>query len=163
MQNNEIIVKRAKVRIATMQAQPIIGFLNLFSGKKRYKIKVGYNIKDEESLKLVNLPDDVLIGWFAHELGHVLDYRQYSNLQMLGFGIRYLFSNKHRKQVEHDADYIAIAHGFENEILALKQYILKNKLINEAYKNQIKDFYLPPKEVKVCAKDKELMKPYLDL
>lgn len=146
-----------------MQAQPIIGFLNLFSGKKRYKIKVGYNIKDEESLKLVNLPDDVLIGWFAHELGHVLDYRQYSNLQMLGFGIRYLFSNKHRKQVEHDADYIAIAHGFENEILALKQYILKNKLINEAYKNQIKDFYLPPKEVKVCAKDKELMKPYLDL
>ncbi len=146
-----------------MQAQPVLSFSRFINGTKSYRIKLGFHVRDQEELRIVDLEDDVLIGWFAHELGHVLDYQRHSNLGMIAYGLRYLTSAKYRKKVEHDADYIAISKGFQEQIIATKKFIMEHQLIDDRYKDKMKRYYLPEDQVLVCAKDKMLMEPYLDL
>lgn len=163
LHNFEINLVQKPIRASTMQAQPIITIGSIFKGVKRYRIKLAKHVRDEEKLPIADLDKDVLVGWFAHELGHLMDYQQYSNLQMIGYGVKYLLSAKQRKIIEHDADYIAIAHGFHEEILATKKFILDHELIEEDYKEKIKRFYLPEADVLMCSEDKKLMEPYLNL
>lgn len=159
----DIILRRRKLTSATMMAQPDISIFRLFGHTNRYVIFLGYHIRDKEDLIIAKVPETVLRGWFAHEFAHLVDYRQYSNIKMVFFGLKYLFSAKFRKKVEHDADYIAIKYGFFDEILATKDYILNHELIEEKYKRKIKKYYLPREKVLICANDKSPLKPYLHL
>lgn len=159
----EIMVTKVKVKSSTMQAQPIISLKSIFTGVKRYRIKVNEHIRDHEELKITDVPDDVLKGWFAHELGHVVDYKKYSNVKMIFFGIKYLLLKKFKKKVEHDADYIAISHGFYDEILATKRFIIEHNLIGDKYKNKIIKYYLPEEDVLLCSQDESILEPYIDL
>ncbi|MDX1652291.1 MAG: hypothetical protein R3277_07360 [Brumimicrobium sp.] len=159
----EIVVMKRRVKSSTMQAQPIISLKSVFTGVKKYRIKLNDHIRDHEELKITEVPDIVLKGWFAHELGHLVDYKQHSNFSMIIFGIKYLFSKKFKKKVEHDADYIAITFGYHQEILATKRYIIQHDLIGDKYKNKILKYYLPEEDVLLCSKDKTILKPYMDL
>ena len=159
----EITLVQKKIRASTMQAQPILKIGSFLKGVKRYRIKLAYHVRDEEQLPIDGLDEKVLIGWFAHELGHLMDYQQYSNFQMIRFGAKYLLSGKQRKIIEHNADYIAIAHGFHEEILATKKFILEHELIEEDYKAKMIRYYLPEGEVLICSEDKKLMEPFLNL
>lgn len=159
----EITLVMGRIKSSTMQAQPIISIKSIFTGVKRYRIKLNEHIRDHKELKVVDVPDNVLKGWFAHELGHVVDYKQHSNFQMIFFGIKYLLSKKFKKKVEHDADYIAITYGFHEEILATKRYIVDHDLIGDKYKDKILKYYLPEKDVMLCSQDKSILEPYLDL
>lgn len=159
----EIILNKGKIKSSTMQAQPIISFKSIFTGVKRYRIKLNEHIRDHEELCITDVPDDVLIGWFAHELGHVVDYKRHSNFSMIIFGIKYLLFKRFKKKVEHDADYIAITYGYHEEILATKRYIIEHDLIGEKYKNKILKYYLAEEDVMLCSEDKTILEPYLDL
>lgn len=159
----EITLVLGRIKSSTMQAQPIISLKSIFSGVKRYRIKLNKHIRDHEELKVIDVPDDVLKGWFAHELGHLVDYKQHSNFQMIIFGIKYLLSKKFKKKVEHDADYIAITYGYHEEILATKRYIVEHDLIGDKYKNKILKYYLPEEDVMLCSQDESILEPYLDL
>jgi len=159
----EITLVQQSIGNSTMQAQPIITLRSLFDGVKRYRINIGHHVRDEESLVLEKLPEPILIGWFAHELGHVMDYQQHSNLSMIRYGFKYYFSERFKKTVEHAADYIAIANGFQDEVLATKQFILGDERISPTYKSRIKRYYLPENQVMVCSEDKEMLEPYYNL
>ncbi|RRO20877.1 hypothetical protein [Flavobacteriaceae bacterium 14752] len=159
----EITVTQVKVKSSTMQAQPIISLKSVFTGVKRYRIKLNEHIRDHKELKITDVPDDVLKGWFAHELGHVVDYKRRSNFKMVVFGIKYLLFRKFKRKVEHDADYIAITHGFHKEILATKRFIIEHESIGNKYKNKILKYYLPEKDVLLCSQDKSILEPYFDL
>lgn len=159
----EIVLSKQKVKSSTMQAQPIITFKSIFTGVKRYRIKLNEHIRDHEELKIRDVPEEVLKGWFAHELGHVVDYKRHSNFQMIIFGIKYLLFKKFKKKVEYDADYIAITHGFHSQILATKRFIIDHDLIGEKYKKKILKYYLPEEDVLLCSEDKTILEPYLDL
>lgn len=159
----EITLIMGNIKSSTMQAQPVISLKSIFTGVKRYRIKLNKHIRDHKELKVNDVPTNVLKGWFAHELGHVVDYKRHSNFQMILFGLRYLFSKKFKKKVEHDADYIAITYGFQEEILATKKYIIEHNLINDRYKSKILKYYLPEKEVMLCSQDESILEPYIDL
>ena len=159
----EITLVQQNVDSSTMQAQPVITLRSLFTGIKRYRINISTHIRGDKSLKLASLSESVLTGWFAHEMGHVMDYQQYSNLEMVWYGAKYYFSNKFKRIVEHDADYIAIANGFHREIAVTKKFILEHNSISLDYKNRIKRYYLPEEDVLMCSKDKELLEPYMNL
>jgi len=159
----EIILSMGKIKSSTMQAQPMISLKSIFTGVKRYRIKLNRNIRDHKELEVVDVPKDVLKGWFAHELGHVVDYKQHSNLGMIIFGIRYLLVRKYKKKVEHDADYIAITYGYHKEILATKKFIVEHNLIGDKYKNKILKYYLPEADVLLCSEDKTILEPYINL
>lgn len=143
----DIVLEQNRVKGSTMQAQPIIGFNSLFNGVRKYKVKLGVYIKDSETARVADLPSDVLEGWFAHELGHLIDYEAYNNWQMIVYGLKYISSERFKKEVEHKADLYAIEHGFGQQIVAAKKFILGSPLFKEDYKNIIKKYYMPLQQV----------------
>lgn len=159
----EITLIKEELKNSTMQAQPIINIGNLFSGTKRYKVQLAETVRDAEELVIAEVPRDVLKGWFAHELGHIVDYEIRSNMSMIGYGLRYTFSKKFKRACEHQADSIAIEHGFHKEIIATKKYLLENELVSEAYKEKLRKFYMPIKGVRMCLQEKPPIKPDVGL
>jgi len=149
------------VKKSTMQAQPVITLKGFFSGIKTYRIQVAEFVRDSDSLKVEQVPCEVLKGWFAHELGHIVDYAPYSNFGMIGFGLKYITSDKFKREAEHRADQIAIDHDFHHEILATKNFILKNELLENAYKAKILKYYMSIEEVELCIEDKVPLEPKL--
>ena len=136
------------IKKSTMQAQP--RFASFFKRKenREYVILISRNIQIEgEHFTMEDIPSDVKVGWLGHELGHVMDYRERTNFGMLIFGIKYLFSSAHIKEVERTADTYAIAHGMGDYILKTKNFILDNASLSETYKERIRRLYISPEEV----------------
>lgn len=163
----QITIIQKSIGATTMQAQPVINFKNIWKGTKEYKIVVGEYLKDTD-IKLEEVPKDVLKGWFAHELGHVQDYKQHSNFGMIWYGIKYVTSGKFKKEVEHKADYIALKKGFKNYLLKTKRYILLSDIFSSKYLINMNKYYLPLDSVenyleeKVNKDDELISKMYHD-
>lgn len=139
---------KKKIKKSTMQAQPT--YASIFKSRKNraYVILISEKFHiEEEEFSILDVKDDVLIGWIGHELGHVMDYRDRSTLGMIYFGIKYLFSTTHIQEVERAADTYAVKHGMYQYILATKNFILNNTSISPKYKNRIKRLYMSPEEI----------------
>ena len=139
---------KTTIKKSTMQAQP--RFSKIFSGRKSRE----YLIFIKEKLELgniqtpiENLPEDVIIGWLGHELGHIVDYEIRTNSELVSFGINYLFSKKAIISAERTADRFAVEHGMKDYILKTKDFILNHADIPEKYKTRIKKYYLSTEEL----------------
>ncbi len=146
----ELTLAQKHIKSSTMQAQPIVSIKSLFTGVKKYQIKLAIYVKDSDELQVNDLPDEVLTGWFAHELGHVVDYEPRSNFGMIIYGLKYLYSHKFKHKAEHDADRYAVERGFATEIIATKRYILENDFLGESYKAIINRYYMSIEDVEMC-------------
>ncbi|MAN58689.1 MAG: hypothetical protein CMC08_02505 [Flavobacteriaceae bacterium] len=136
------------IQKTTMQAQPTWASFVKRRQHRSYIVLISRNIQiEEEHFSITDIPSDVVTGWLGHELGHVMDYRERSSLGMLIFGIKYLFSTAHIKEVERTADMFAISHGMGDYILKTKNFILDHVNISEKYKRRIRSFYMSPEEV----------------
>jgi len=136
------------IKKSTMQAQP--EFSSVFKSRKNRKYYIFINpiFKVENNiLRTVDLPSDVLIGWIGHELGHIMDYEQQSGFNLLRFGLGYTFSDSFIRKAERTADSFAVRHGMRDYILRTKNYILNHIDISETYKARIKKYYLSPDEI----------------
>lgn len=159
----DIRLVQKRIKASTMQAQPIVSLKSLFTGVKRYQIKLALYVKDSDQILVSDLPDDVLTGWFAHELGHIVDYEPRSNFGMIIYGLRYLFSDKFKRQAEHEADNIAVMNGFAAEIIATKRYILENDFLGDHYKSIITKYYMSIDDVGLCEDEHAPMEPKIEL
>lgn len=137
----EIFISETKFNGSTMQAQPRLSLTNFFGVKRQFKIEINRFVKTTD-LPVSELPETVLKGWFAHELGHIVDYQCRSNLDMVLFGIKYLISNKFKRRAEFAADQIAISYGMADEIIAMKKYLTESDFIHDDYKAKINKFYM---------------------
>lgn len=136
------------IKKSTMQAQPKWASFFKSRTNRGYIILISKKIQiEEEEFTIEDIPSDVIVGWLGHELGHVMDYRDRSAFGMLIFGLKYLFSEGHIKEVERAADTYAIQHGMGDYILETKNFILDHASISETYKNRIRSFYMSPEEV----------------
>jgi hypothetical protein len=144
------------IKKSTMQAQP--RFASFFKAKenREYVILISRKIQIEgEKFTMADIPSDVKVGWIGHELGHIIDYSGRTNVGMLIYGLKYLFSSAHIKEVERAADTYAIAHGMGKYILKTKNFILNNANLSEKYKHRIRNLYISPEEVmELINKDK---------
>lgn len=138
----KILLASTPLKGSTMQAQPVIRLQNLLGGIDTYRIRLATFVRDSKKLKVSELEDDVLTGWFAHELGHVVDYMAYSLTGMIGYGIKYALSQSFRREVEHRADEIAIEQGFQDYILKTKTFLFHHEMIDEKYRNKMKRYYM---------------------
>ncbi len=139
---------KENIKKSTMQAQP--RFASFFKSKKNreYMILISNNIQIEgKHFTIDDIPTDVVTGWLGHELGHIMDYRERTNVGLIILGIRYLFSAKSIKKIERTADTFAITHGMGEYILKTKNFILDNADLSERYKNRIRRLYISPEEV----------------
>ena len=136
------------IRKSVMQAQP--KFVTMFGSRKNrtYIIKISryFNLKGKH-IPIHDLPEDVLIGWIGHELGHILDYLKRSNWSLILFGIGYLTSKSFIISAERVADTYAVNQGLGEYILATKDFILHQAGMSEEYIRKIQKLYLPPEEI----------------
>jgi hypothetical protein len=139
---------KKNIKRSTMQAQPKFTKILSPRSKREYIIfiKKHFQLGDIDT-PIEELPEDILIGWLGHELGHIMDYETRSNTNLVGFGIKYLFSHKAIVNAERTADRFAIEHGMKDYILKTKDFILNHAEISEKYKTRIKKFYLSPEEL----------------
>ncbi|MEQ8239980.1 MAG: hypothetical protein RIA69_12250 [Cyclobacteriaceae bacterium] len=149
----EITLTKKRLETSTMQAQPLFSLRSLFGGARKYEIKLAKYVKDSNKILVADLPEDVLTGWFAHELGHLVDYEGYNGLEMLWYGLKYLFNDDFKRSAERNADMIAILRGFDQEIIASKEYILNNDFLGPKYQNQIKKYYMSIEDVRITVKN----------
>ncbi len=154
---------KTNIKKSFMQAQP--RFMDIFKNKKKraYYVMISESVTIEDEVFTVSeVPTDVLIGWIGHELGHIMDYRERSGINMVVFGIRYMFSKGFIKEAERAADTYAVNHGMGNYILATKDFILNHTSLSENYKNRIKRLYMSPEEIMVLVDELQKLEERLD-
>jgi hypothetical protein len=138
-------VFKKNIRGSVMQAQPVFRSLLKNRNKRRYRVNISALFRLTHTVTPIHqLPDDILIGWIGHELGHIMDYESRSNTGMVMFGYHYLRSGSYVKSVENVADTYAVNHGLGNYIIATKRFILDHAELPESYKNKISRLYLSP-------------------
>lgn len=147
-------LKHAQIRIfftrtvgPTMQARPPWYFLFIPKVERIYEIRISNNTENDKGIKISDLSEKVLKGWIAHELGHIMDYDRRSRWQLLNFVFGYLISPNFKVGAERTADLYALQHGFGDELVFTKQYILNHTDLSAAYKARILRYYLSPEEI----------------
>lgn len=136
---------KASIKTSVMQAQPVFATLLGKRKNRRYRINISKQFRLIHSqMPIEQIPDDVMIGWIGHELGHILDYEGRSNTGMIRFGYRYYFHSSYVKQAEMVADSLAVERGMGNYIVATKRFILDHAELPQAYKDKIRKLYLSP-------------------
>ena len=153
----EFIIKK-NIKKSTMQARPT--FDSFFKPKEKRKflilISKKFKISDKE-FSTLDIPDDIFIGWIGHELGHIMDYQDRSKLNLIWFGLKYLFSENHIVEAERAADSFAVRHKMESYILKTKNFILNHAEISEVYKERMRKYYLSPEEIMFLVEDRDKM------
>jgi len=146
---------KSDIKKSTMQAQPDFKSLFKTRSKREYFIFISEKFKiSGKEFKTVNVPSEVLTGWIGHELGHILDYENRSTFNLIWFGIRYLYLEKHIVEAERAADTFAVNQGMEDYILKTKNFILNHADIDQDYKKRIKRYYLSPEEIMEIVQDR---------
>ena len=142
------------IKKSVMLAQPALGTLLGPSAGRAYVIKISRYFKDEShALPIEQIPQEVLIGWIGHELGHVMDYLERSVWEMAKFGLGYLFSRRYLMQAERTADLFAISHGLGEKIVATKNFILDHAHLPARYKEKIRRLYVSPEETLILIEE----------
>jgi len=138
-------VFKTNIKTSVMQAQPVFTTLLLKRKNRRYRINISAQFKlINAQIPIQQIPDEVMIGWIGHELGHILDYERRSNTAMVSFGIGYYFSSAYVKGAERMADTYAVERGLGKYIIATKRFILDHAELPQAYKDKIARLYLSP-------------------
>jgi len=148
---------KKNIKKSTMQAQPTFGSFFKRKGKRSYNIFISETVKiSGDTYYTKDMPKDVITGWIGHELGHVMDYKNRSNSNLIWFGIKYLLSDNHIAEAERAADTYAVRSGMEKYILITKEFILNQADIDESYIARIKKYYLSPEEIMEIVNQRDL-------
>ncbi|RYY19226.1 MAG: hypothetical protein EOO04_22455 [Chitinophagaceae bacterium] len=141
-------VFKKKLRGSVMQAQPLFTSLLRHRTKRSYQINISALFRLTHTVTPIHqLPDEIMIGWIGHELGHIMDYESRSNRGLVVFGYQYLRSGNYVKKVEVIADTYAVNHGLGSYIIATKRFILDHAELPQAYKEKISRLYLSPDDI----------------
>lgn len=155
LHSHHFYLEQLSLKSYTMRAIPGFNLALLRRATRHYKVQVSNHLQLRRYVNMEELPEAVLIGWYAHELGHIMDYHGRSTMNLLGFLIQYLLVPSYRKGAERRADLFAIDHGFGEELMATKRYILEQSKLPKRYKNRIKRYYLSPTELEEILQQKE--------
>jgi hypothetical protein len=138
-------VFKKKIKSSVMQAQPVFSSLLQNKKKRQYRVNISSQFRlIHYHMPILQIPDDVMIGWIGHELGHILDYERMSNASMVSFGYNYVFYPSFVKEAERIADSLAVERGMGHYILSTKHFILDHAELPRRYKKKIAKLYLSP-------------------
>jgi hypothetical protein len=141
-------VFRQRIKSSVMQAQPVFGTILKSRSKRAYRINISALFRlTHTAVPIHQLPDEIMIGWIGHELGHIMDYEHRSNLGLVRFGLGYVTSAAYVKKAEQRADGYAVQRGLGQYLIATKRFILDHAELPQAYKDKIARLYVSPDEI----------------
>ncbi len=146
LESVNIRFKEKKLK-TTMAARPSL--FSVFRMKKNrvYYIYINNDKKNPNSLLLKELPSNAQVGVIGHEYAHILDYQSKSNLQLVGYGFKYVFSKKFKKKLENNIDEITISRGLGWQVYNFSSFVFNDSSVTSKYKAYKKKFYYTPSEI----------------
>lgn len=118
-----------------MMAQPTYSTLFLSKEKRAYVIFITY--KEPFITFIRAMPESILRGWFAHELSHIVSYRNMSSFGLLLFGLRYSLDRKFRFFVEQETNMFCYERGFAEEIRKGYKMVQDSEGLPQWYKENL--------------------------
>jgi len=138
-----ITIRRKKIG-TLMAALPTPNFLFRRKENRRYVIFITDHPQMNAGPIYNSMSNKAMIGVLGHELSHILSYSTKNNLELIWFGIEYVFN---RKNIEADTDIIAISKGFGNELIKYNDYIHNSPHTNSKYLKIKNKYYLTTTEI----------------
>lgn len=142
-----VYLRKLSMKRSTMRAQPVMNLSFFRRATRHYRVDFSDHLEVTRHVCVQELPKEVIIGWFAHELGHIIDYLNRPVMGMISFGLGYALWSKYMREAERRADTIAVNHGFGQEILATKEYLMEHTTLPPHYKSRLRKFYLSADEI----------------
>jgi hypothetical protein len=142
-----IYLRRLAMKYSTMRAQPVLNRAFFHRASRHYRVDFSSHIEVTEHIRIHEAPREVVIGWFAHELGHIVDYLHRPWRGMIAFGLGYALWSKYMREAERRADSIAVNHGFGSEIVATKHFLMQHATLPPHYRQRLLKYYLSADEI----------------
>ena len=150
LHDKKIRLKYGKAK-TTMTSRPRILSVFRKRHKRSYKITIGSK-EGYKPAQLVNTaPFNALVGVLGHELAHVLDYSDKSGWKVTWMGVKYVFSKKYRRRMEHYTDSLAMSTGLHWQVYHYSHYVVNDADIDDDYRAYKLDIYLSPEQVRDLA------------
>jgi hypothetical protein len=147
LRDRPIYLRKLPMQYSTMRAQPVLNWQFISRATRHYRVDFSNHLEITEYVKMRELPDEVIVGWFAHELGHIVDYLDRPLRGMIAFGLGYALWSRYMRKAEKRADSIAVDHGFGAEILATKRFLMDNAALPPHYRQRLEKYYLSADEI----------------
>lgn len=122
---NRCITFRFRKRKTPLSSRPRL--FSLFKRKQNRKYVITISTKTTSRLEPIlfkNLPYNAQIGVLGHEIGHIVEYNQKKNLQIVGLAFK-LLNSKYVNSFEFNTDRIAIKHGLGYPLYDWSSYVRK--------------------------------------
>ena len=136
-----------KLNSINSTARTTVTFFSLFRKmNKQFVIYINDDIQ-QTGMLLCQAPFDAQVAAIAHELAHVVDFKNRNFLGMARWGSHYLFE-KDISKIERDADKMVIEHGLGWQLYNWAYFILNHSDSDKRYLKMRKERYLLPNEIK---------------
>lgn len=146
LQPFDIHIRYVDLETTTMQARPRWDLLWRNRRSRSYQIRINRFPQFDRERPIHTLDQSILVGWFVHEMGHLMDYVPRRRHSILTFAILYLTSARYRKKAERVADGFAIKAGMGEFILKTKIFLLEHSNLSDRYKKRLLKHYLTPQQ-----------------
>jgi hypothetical protein len=113
---------------------------------RKYVVSISEEARPlERDMLFKNLPPEAQLGVIGHELGRIIYFNRFGRSEL--FKICYVFANIERKRdMERNADIVAIEHGLGSELYTYAVYARNNKAFVNRHR-ELDIYYLKPNEI----------------
>jgi hypothetical protein len=148
LENTKIIFKYRSIS-TTMASRPAVNG-NIFSKARRnYVISINKSTDHTTTFNFNSLEYEYQVAWIAHELGHIVDYKDRNVLSLAGEGLLYVLSKEFRGNVEAFAHRSAIYHGFGKQTQKSFDFVFGLKELPKNYmRAKLRENYLTPQRIR---------------
>ena len=153
LENTTIIFREDGIK-HTMQSRPKLSFLFLPKAKHIYQIIMNNGTTEKNGIPVANLNSTQLEGVLAHELAHIVDYKNKTDFGIIFLGVGYLFKNS-RINTEKRVDRITIDSGFGRELISFSLYASNPNNTNVMYQKIKQKSYYSLEELIVLQEEHE--------
>src|SRR4030095_10170787 len=109
--------------VSTMVSRPKLKSIFRSGNKRVYQVIVRKPGISKNGLEWSELSFNSLVGWIAHELGHITHYRKKTSGGILFTGIKYAFPG-YRRRMERFTDNLVIQHDLGYALLEGTDYTI---------------------------------------
>jgi len=146
LKNSKIIFKFGSP-VSTMVSRPKLKSIFRSGNKREYEVIVRKSGASKNGLEWNELSFNSLIGWIAHELGHIVHYSHKTSGGILFTGIKYGFPG-YRRRMERFTDNLVIQHDLGYALFEGTDYCINYSNAKPHYKKYMEKYYLSPTEIK---------------
>lgn len=139
----------ARILFTTMEARPGNTSVFRWAKNRTYNIYINNRKGKTKGVNLSKLNFNSRVGFFGHELAHLLSYQFKNSFQLIGMGAKYIFSRKYKRYVERETDMETIRRGLGFALYESKKRILKDLSLgtSRAYRRNARKNYMTDAEV----------------